>query len=282
MRDPAIHIKRSDLVKVFMGMALDVSAARINDIMREAMKYSIRNRVNVILPANSRKKAERVIDTESEWVDTFNGVYSAVMLENNIKVLPIHKKDPQYLTLKEITRQAIDFCTLYQLPYEAGFKEYIQLGVTLLNKKYSLYRLKASADWIASTHRDIITIADDPTPELTKKLHTCWLAAMKKYAGVVSDIPLASDKYVHLVYTKQDAEELKADYDDWMNAQFEKWSYLKSVPEFSQLHGENAKLNYKIYAGKETQNDAGYDKAIKSGKEIPYKEVKFRPRTPQG
>lgn len=282
MRDPSIHIKRSDLVKIFTSMALDVSAMRINDIMREAMKHSIRNRINVVLPANSRKKAERVIDTESEWVDTFNGVYNIVMMESNIKVLPIHKKDPQYLTLKEITSQAIDFCTLYNIPYEVGFKEYIQLGVKLLNKKYSLYRLKASADWISSTYQNISTINDDSTPYLTKKMHNCWIGAMKKYAGVNSEIVLNSDKYIHLLYAKQDAEDLKADYDDWMNAQFEKWSYLKSVPEFSQLHGDNAKLNYKIYIGKETQQDAGYDKAIKSKKEIPYKEVKFKKRTPQG
>ncbi len=282
MRDPSIHIKRSDLVNVFKSMFLDVSAARVNDIMREAMKYSIRNRINVVLPANSRKKAERVIDTESEWVDTFNAIYSTVMMEKNMRVLPIHKKDPQYLTLKEVTRQAIDFCILFQLPYEVGFKEYIQLAVTLLDKKYSLYRLKASADWIAATHRDIVAIAEDPTPELTHKMRVSWMNAMKKFAGVTSEITLTSDKYIHLVYAKQDAEELKADYDDWINAQFEKWSYLKSVPEFSQLHGDNAKLNYRIYVGKETQQDAGYDKAIKSGKEIPYKETKFKPRTPQG
>lgn len=277
MRNPSVHVRRTDLLRILQELSLDVAAARINDIMREAMKCSIRNRVNISLPSVSRKKADRLAETpESEWVDVFNSIYNATLLENNIKDLPIHKKDPQYLTLKEITRQAMDFCHVFQAPYEVGFKIYIQLGITILNKKYSLYRLKASGDRIAATHRDMLVILDDPTPELTKVMEESWRRAMGKFAGFVPEQNLTSDKFVCLVYAKNDAENLKANYDDWMNAQFDKWNYLKNIPEFSQLYGENAKLIYKIYIGKESKGDAGYDKAAKSGKKIPLKEDELK------
>lgn len=276
MKNPSIHIKRSDLLLILNKLGI---TCNINDLMREAMKYSIRNRVVVTLPAKARQKAMRIVDTETEWVDTFNGIYMSVMLANNIRVLPIHKKDPQYLTLKEITRQAVDFCHTFQVPYELGFKTYIQLGVVLLNKKYSLYRLKAASDRIVAIHRDILVISDDPTPELTVKIYECWKTAMKQYAGVEIDIQGQVDKFVHFVYAKQDADEVKADYADWINAQFEKWAFLKSVPEFSQLHGDNAKINYSIFMGKGPKDeDEEYNKLLKSGKELSYKETKFKPR----
>jgi hypothetical protein len=275
MRDPSVHAKRSDLIRIFRELGLDES--RINDVMREAMKCSIRNRVNISLPSRSRKKAERLTETpESEWVDVFNGIYNATLLEHHIKDLPIHKKDPQYLSLKEITRQAMSFCQAFQVPYEAGFKSYIELGILILTPKFSLYRLKAAGDRIAALNRDILSIADDPTPELTKKMEEAWRDAMLKYAGFRPTISIPSDKYVCLIYAKKDAEELKANYNDWVNAQFEKWSYLKSMPEFSQLYGDNAKLIYKIYIGKESQGDAGYDKIAKSGKKIPLKEDELK------
>ena len=284
MRNPSIHIRRSDLVAIFKSMYLDVSAARIDDIMREAMKRSIRNRIMVELPAKARQKAARIVETETDWVDIFNGIYMSVMLENNIQTISIHKKDPQYLTLKEITGQAINFCEAFDTPYREGFKIYIQLGVTLLNKKYSLYRLKAVADRIAAVYRDTLTINNDPTPELTIKIYSYWKVAMQKYAGIeFIEVNQHTDKYVHFVYAKQDAEEVKAEYEDWINAQFEKWAFLKAVPEFSQLHGDNAKINYTIFIGKGPQDeDAEYNKLIQGDKEKAYKDVKFQPRTKQG
>lgn len=271
MRDPALHIKRTNLLLILEKLGININ---VNDLMREAMKHSIRNRVVVTLPAKARLKAERIVQTETEWVDIFNGIYMATMMENDIKVLPIHKKDPMYLTLKELTNQAVSFCELFDMPYRIGFKKYIELGIFILNKKYSLYRLKASADRIVSLKRDIDTVINDPTPELTETMHTCWLKAMKNHANIEPGVQDNYEKYVNFVYAKQDADSVHAKYDDWLEAQFEKWAFLKSVPELSQLHGENAKINYSIFMGRGSKDDV----TIKSDEELSYKEVKFKPR----
>lgn len=277
MRDPAIHIRRSHFIRALKAADLNISDAKVNDLFREAMKYSIRHRVAPELNSRPRKKAERLADTESQWVDMFNGIYSAKMAENHIASLSIHKKDPMYLTLKEITRHAVDFCDLFMLPYDEGFKTYIQHGINILNRKYSLYRLKAVTDRIVSTHRDIMMIQTDPSPDKTAEVISMWVRAMKKYGGVDFNDTLSPDKIVCMIYAKNDADSVGASYKDWINAQFEKWSYLKGVPEFSQLYGDNAKLNYKIFMGKEKQEETEYDKAVKANKEIPLK--KNKPQT---
>lgn len=277
MRDPAIHVKRSQFIKALKDADLSISDIKVNDLFREAMKYSIRHRIAPELKSKSKKKAERLADTESQWVDMFNGIYSAKMAENHIACLTIHKKDPMYLTLKEITRHAVDFCDLFMLPYEEGFKTYIQHGIDILNRKYSLYRLKAVTDRIVSLHRDIMVIQTDSSPDKTSEVFNVWVRAMKKYGGVDFNNTLSPDKVVCMIYAKNDADSVGASYKDWINAQFEKWSYLKGVPEFSQLYGDNAKLNYKIYIGKEKQEETEYDKAVKTSKEIPLK--KNQPQT---
>jgi hypothetical protein len=279
MRDPAIHIRRSELFKILVDFG--INDRDMPEIMKRASKINIKNRVNLILPAKSRQKAERIVEANTDLVGTFNLAYMTVMKEENIKVLSIHKNSPQYLSFTEIAQQAKEFCGLFELDYMQGFLIYVRMGVKILNKKYSLYRLKSASDRIVDRYRTIVTVNNDQSPLNTSFMYVAWERAVKKYFDIVLDVKGDMDKYVHFVYAKQDADSVNAKYEDWMNAQFEKWSFLQSMPELSQLHGENAILNYKIFMSKSTElrtessTEKEYFQAVKEKREIPIKQAKI-------
>lgn len=274
MRDPSIHVKRSDLLKILSDYG--INHRDMPGIMLAASKKALKFRANLTLPAKTRKKAERVLEAGDELVEEFNRAYVTVMAENNIKVLSIRKNNTQYLTLKEITQSAREFCTLFELDPQQGFLMYIRMGVKLLNKKYSLYRLKSVSDRIVDRYRTTLTINTDPSPINTGLMYAAWERAVKKYFNSVIDVKGDIDKYVHFVYAKQDADSVEARYEDWIDAQFEKWAFINNIPEFSQLHGDNAKINYKVFMSKGStgsSTEQTYFNNLKHGKKIKTKEA---------
>lgn len=266
MRNPALHIKRSDLIKLLPDKQAD-------DLLFKAVKYSIRNRVFITVKSSSKKKLDRILEVETFLVDQFNRVYMGIMVEKNMRTLTIHKNSKMYLTLKEVAAQAKEFCDLFQIPLEEGFKEYVRLGVKLLGRNYNLYRLKGNASRVVDYFRNLQVLKEDQKPVDTFAMYKTWLKVLEVYFHVQLDVYNEADKYVHFVYAREDADLIKANYTDWITAQFEKWSYLNSIPEFSQLHGDNAKLIYQKYMATsnkmyETKEEKQYFDNVKGEKKI--------------
>ena len=72
---------------------------------------------------------------------------------------------------------------------------------------------------------------------------------MIEYAGLeeLTDIERDFSKYAHLVYARNHADEVGADYEDWVVAQFEGLSFMNVVPEIYQFYGEGAVNRYERY-----------------------------------
>jgi hypothetical protein len=100
-----------------------------------------------------------------------------------------------------------------------------------------------------------------------------------------TSIELENDaQRVHFIHAREDADSLKADYYDWIFAQFEKYSYLNSIPSFTQFYGDQAKLNYKLYMAKvkkenPTTEEQVYFNKVKNEKAIPIKTAQQEART---
>jgi hypothetical protein len=273
MRNPALHIKRSDLLVLVSKYGLNLQD--VNSIMGQAIKFSIRNRVNVTTKARGKKKADRHVEADTNLVADFNRIYSSLMITNNIKALTISKTSVQYLTLKEVTFSASEFCKLFKLQTEEGFKIYINLGIKLLGNKFSLYRLKGTATRIVEHYRDMMIIKGDSSPEKTDIMEVAWNTAVGAFYKTRINIENETTR-VHFIHAKNDADSVNADYYNWMYAQFEKWSYLNSVPAFTQLYGSNAKITYQVYMAKfkkenTSTEEQNYFKQVKNEKAIPIK-----------
>ena len=244
MRDPSIHIRRSHLVKIMEEEGLDTS--KVNRLMEKALKYSIRNRAVVVAKSRAKKAIERSSAVDTGIVDMFNRIYTTITKEKSYKTPTIKKTDPQYLTLKEVASQADEFCEMFDLEREEGFKMYIEIAMELLDKKFSLYRMKGYyADNIVTYYKNGLIISEDPSTANTRKMYETWQKVLMKYFNQIIEVK-DFNRYVNFVHAKNDAEQLGANYKDWITAQFEKWAFANVVPEITQLHGENAAYNYQV------------------------------------
>ena len=250
MKDPSIHIRRSDLIEIFKSLRLDLDIYDLaNTLLVQARQYSIQNRVQVTTKAKAKKKSDRSVESDTKLLDQFNRIYMGVMLSNNIKTMSIGKTSPQYPTLKEVCGQAKEFSDLLGMAYEQGFKLYVETGVHLLGNKFGIYRLKGYALKILEYHQAKTLINNDPNPDGTDDIITAWSQAVRVYYK--TSIELEDDaQRAHFIHAREMADSLKADYYDYICSHFEKWAYLNSIPSFSQLYGDQSKLIYQTYMAK--------------------------------
>ena len=279
MRDPSIHIRRSDLIKILNDVwGLRTDAQEVTKLLDEARQYSIRNRIFVITKSQGKKKADSLVETDTNLLNDFNRIYMGCMVSHSIKSLSIGKTSPQYKTLKEVCFNAKEFSDLFGIGYEEGFKTYVEIGIKLLGIKFGIYRLKGYAQKIVDYFSAKLIIKSDTFSEKTDIMITAYITAVKEFFH--SSITLEDDaQRFHFIYARMDADVCKADYYDWVYAQFEKWSYLNSVPAFSQLYGDNAKIIYEMYMAKnhkdnKTKEEQEYFTKVRNNeKAIPLKTI---------
>jgi hypothetical protein len=276
VRDPSIHIRRSDFINIVQEYGLSIQM--VNDIYRKAAKLNIKNRVQVTMKAKAKRKSDRAVESDTKLLDQFNRIYQGCLISANIKAMTIGKMSPQWLTLKEVCFQAKEFSDLNGLGYEEGFKIYTELGIKLLGNKFGIYRLKGTALRILEYYQAKTLIENDPDPDGTDDMVTAWTQAVRVFFH--TSIELENDaQRAHFIHAREDATAAKAEPYDWMCAQFEKWSYLDTLPAFSQLYGDNAKLIYQLYMTKnhkdnKTKEEQAYFTKVKNNeKEIPVKKV---------
>lgn len=249
MRDPALHIRRSDLMAIIAELRLDLGRKHVDMIFQIACKYSIRNRIFVTTKTKSKKKSDRSVESDTQLLEKFNGIYQSCLVSHSIKSMTIGKTSPQFLTLKEVCFQAKEFSDLNCLGYEEGMRLYVEIGIKLLGNKFGIYRLKGYALKILEYYQAKALIASDKDPDGTDDMVVAWTQCVRVFYH--TSIALEDDaQRAHFIHAREDADSLQAEYYDWISSQFEKWSYLNTLPAFTQLYGDNAKLIYKIYMTK--------------------------------
>ncbi len=219
-----------------MGVDVDV-----DELMKRAKPHTLKDRVNFKATAQTRKRIERLSEAKVDLAEGFNLTYHAILKAHNIKSLVIRSTDSRYITLREVAQQAKEFCDLFDLDFTEGSKTYLRMGIKILGRKFSLYRLKGSADRIVETYQNMQTLLTNR--KAADKMYKAWQGSVQKYFNQsmeISDV----NQYVNFHHAAKEADEAGADYDDWCDAQFERLSFMNVMPELSQLHGDKATYNY--------------------------------------
>lgn len=280
-RDPAIHIRRSDFLDLCKKAGITFPEDFVGEVMQEAIHINIKNRVSLQAKAVSRKKLEKTIMAEEHIVESFNKIYDMTLKERNIRAAQVRKDSRTYLTLKEIAQNAVNFCKMFNfVDLEAGFKMYMVLGLEFIDKKYNIYRLKGCDDRIINRYASMEKIVDDPDKDGTARMQEAWKQSLFQFHSMEFPVD-TSERQADLIYARETADKLKADYQDYMDAQFDRFSYLNAMPEFYQLYGENAELAYHKYMASQkreytTEEERKYFKTVKRGKKVPLKKVQHQ------
>lgn len=259
MRDPILHIKKSDLVKVLAGL-LEGDSKEItkfaNDLLSKANRYQLRSMYVIKAAGKTRTKLQKTVDAESGYVEKFNGMLSAMRLhKNHLNAKPVRKTDPNYIQLKEITKLAVEFAEDYGIEFkEEAFKFFISTGLDLMGKRYALNKFKYYKQKIVEKYEALEIIKRDNNPKSSERFYKVWKIVLAKYATALVDIETEED-YSHIVLARIEADEYNADYKQWITAQFEELAFLDAIPSLNQLYGLNAARRYQKYTTKRKREE---------------------------
>lgn len=258
MRNPSLHIKKSDLVTVLKGLGMsDLDAYNFSEnIMRAALKFPVSDRIDKLIDQTLtiRKKVETSIKADlsmpENGVEIFNQLLISERMKQQkwIKPKPIRKADREYLLLKDVAAIAWRFSEHFDIrPLKEGVTEFIKAGLKYMGK-YSLSRFKYYEKNIYEDFEATIVCAHDGNSALTKQLYAAWRSNMEALGADIdiTEIQFIPQKYQHFVYASAQINDTGIEINPagWVDAQFEGLIFLNVVPELSQLYGENAKKRY--------------------------------------
>ncbi len=268
MRDPAIHIRLTDLVTVLEGLGVETPIRLAKNILTRAVPFTIRDRYIVQGDAKTRTKATKVIAAAAQTGITtgqFNLILTAQRKELNHKhISPIRKGSRDFTLLEEVKTMACEFCTNCEFEsFDEGCKVYIHLGLEKMKygNTYGLSKFKYYDAEIYKAYESLDMIENDPDPKRTKQFLGCYIALLAEYAGIDRDDLNSPENYVCFVYTRLEADRVQADTEDWLRAQFEELQRMvDAVPTPNQLFNENALKRYYNYFRSTNKADKDADK----------------------
>lgn len=246
-RDPILHLKRSSLIEILRELGIQSPETLAGKIFSQAGRRQIKVLYAMKTTAKKVSALERLGSAEEKWCGLFNSlVTSTIQSKRGSKVRPLQKKDSEYLLLKDATAMALEFGDHYQIGEGEAIRQFVTIGLRLMERrfawnKWNYYKLKIYQEFEA----DQVVRADDRYAD-TAALEKIYLSKINEFAGGVP-ITIKTSERQHLVYARQDADEAKATYQDWVEAQFDQLAFLNSVPSVTQLHGANALIRYEKY-----------------------------------
>lgn len=270
MRDPSIHITQStlaSLLKDTLELTDQKALTLAKKLVKKAFDSRVKNRATIVEKDKAvSKKLKKAVESENDYTEQFNRVLTLNRELAKHNFTPINQTGRDYTTLKEVTLIALEFCKVFNLSPDVGFGHFIQLGFQLIGKKYALNKFKYHKENIFNLYSFSLEIQTDPKKKDTEKFYEIWRDTMLTWSSIDIEITTV-EKYVNILYARQEADEAKADYDDWIEAQFQELAWLDVIPELSQLHGVNALERYekwKVKNKKVKKEDADSDSPVES------------------
>jgi hypothetical protein len=246
MRIPSIHIDEQNLI-----LALDKlkkvhnykynSKDLANNLLLESIKYSIHTRS--INPSNkkSQDKVDKVMKSGLGDAMKFARVLYLVRVSMKHRgVTQINQASKEWPILKQITQDAVTFCKDFDLTLDQGFKEYLTLGISKM-QKFALPKISAMAETISQTYEFTNEIKSDPNKSITENLSLEYNRAITLKTGIGHNYKDQPDKYVFFVRAAQLCKDLNIKPQDYVKAQFHGFEWISGIPDPVQFVGAKAR-----------------------------------------
>lgn len=252
MRDPSIHIKRSDLIKILEGYLSKNVIDKV--IFPRAKRYACDNRIVTI----SNEKVNRDIKRKltSSKGDTYllsEIVYSVRIKLKHRGVGKVTEADRDWLQLKELTKLVNQFCEEFNLPKRAGYIKYIEIAFSkittmraYLSKFISMYQV------ITAEYDATLELKSVSNPTELKEAHDYFVRKISDRTGISNNFLNRPDKMVAFSRMSKLCDELNVDTETFIDAQFDALEWCSGIPTPEQLYGDKAieRLNSYLFENK--------------------------------
>lgn len=217
MRDPSIHIRRSDLINVFRRLEMDVD--KVDLIFKLTKHKRVKNRFLT---------AEKIYtDNTGKFV---NILHTMRMQHNHRGIVQIKKGDKNWKVCSGIASKVEDFSIEFGLTFEDAARMTIEQGL-----KSKIFRLNALNP---EKIRDKVYIEKSGMRKQAVKALDIYLELVG-LEGYKKNF-LAPEILINFVFLVEQTEDVR----EWIKAQIEGLKWTNSIPEPYQLHGEKAFLRY--------------------------------------
>jgi hypothetical protein len=231
MREASINIKYSQFVQCTQDI---LTEAQVKDIFRRASKYRPCRVMLKTQSAEKKIKVEAVLRPCDEVL--FNNILSSRRLAADHKFIVMGKHDSDWSFMMTIAADAHEFSDLYAFTPAQGYLVYIDTGMKLMGKQYSLSKFKYYKTKIFDLQQQKVVVANDPDPALTDKVYKYFIRLSN-----IRDTNAYKSKYVaNMVYICDCIRESGVRYDKYLEAQFEFWKGFNKFPEPSWCHTRDA------------------------------------------
>ena len=271
MREPSIHIKESDLLKVLEDIIpehlLDINWLA-KEISRRAKPKSLNNRSVSV----SNNKLERDIKTLIKSSESDSGLLANLIFHIRRRktklytTKKIEKGSKEYTQLKELTKVCIGFCNTFNFDKKEGFTKYLELAIPKITSSLNyVQKLINMAEKIYQLQEAQLIIDNDEDSSETKLVHDTYVGLISTKTGLTNDYTKNPIVYCKFIDVRKVTDDLDIPVDIYIKAQFHGLSWTDSFPEPHQLIGDKAieRLNKYLYENK-----------IRTSKEEPKKEGK--------
>lgn len=248
MRDPLVSIKASDLKELLKSKGLKFTKTTWLEFLKECKSERVLNRTLVYTNATLAKKISKNLRVVSNSGEKFNRILQMTRIELGHKnVRNITKDDKQYESIKIAAGVADDFIKTFDIDDQDGaYKLFIEMAIELMGKRFSINKINYYKDKIYDEFEARLVIREDNNKEGTNLLLETYKKSILEASSFEFKLVKASDM-MNFVYARLEADENKANYVDWTNAQFEGLAFLNAVPEPIQLYGLKALDRYNKY-----------------------------------
>jgi hypothetical protein len=249
IREPSIHITRSELIKILKKLMPEgVKVIPMTDqILRWARPLSLNNRMVIASTDKLEHKATRTLASPTVDANIMARVIFMVRKKmKHVGVVQIKPASRDWAQVKAITAGANEFCIDYDLTKKQGYIEYLQIAFSKMVKP-SLQKIPTMHTAICETYAAMKEIQDDPYPDSTLKIHEYYRMKVATKTGLVNNFKGFPDKYVWFVRAGALMKTLGVSMNIYLDAQFEAMDYRGALPDPSQLVGQKAKERLNKY-----------------------------------
>ena len=250
-REPSIHISQSHFKKI-LGEELETLGIKVakldnlvNAIVSKAYKYALTSRKILVSNKKHTKTAKRLVASTLEDARLFSQTLLLVRRKNFHRgVTPIREDSREWLTLKEITQAACNFCSDFELDKRKGFAIYLEIALKKV-KGFYLQKLLSLHETICNEYSAKLRIIKDPTPSKTKLACTQYTSIIASKTGDAPNYEDMPGLYQYFIDIVNQSHKVGISTDIYIKAQFDAFNWKQSVPELAQMVGEKA--NERLY-----------------------------------
>lgn len=244
MRDPSIHVRRSDLAKV-----LNVSNKKLDEIISDLRKVSCDNRAISITNDKLKKDVARTLNsTKGDANLMADIIYSTRIKLKHRGINKLKESDRDWLQVKELAKLVNKFCEEFELGKRAGYIKYIEMCFPKINSMRSyIGKFISMYETICSDFDSLSNLANDKNPKETTEIHDLFVNKVADRTGIYESYIGNPNKMMCFYKAKELCQELGTDMQIFIDAQFEALEWCSGIPTPEALFGDKAKERLNKY-----------------------------------